>query len=62
MNPEISIVIPDKDCESTISRSIKSVLEQTHRNFEIVLVNNNCLDKTIEIVESFKDERIKNWA
>lgn len=62
MNPEISIVIPVKDCESTISRSIKSVLEQTYRDFEIVLVNNNCQDKTIEIIESFEDERIKIFS
>jgi len=45
---EVSIIVPVKDCELTISKSINSILEQTYQDFEIILVDNNCKDKTVE--------------
>jgi len=57
--PKISVVIPVKDCGETITSSIKSVLNQTFKDFEIIVVNNNCTDNTIEKILSFDDKRIK---
>jgi len=59
MNKKVSIVVPVKNCESTVKRSLDSVLEQTYENFELIIVNNNCTDKTIEIVKEINDNRIK---
>jgi len=57
--PKISVVIPVKDCGETIISSINSVLNQTFKDFEIIVVNNNCTDNTIEKVLSIEDNRIK---
>ncbi len=56
---KISIIIPIKDCESTISKSIKSVINQTYQDFEIILVDNNCQDKTVEIALDIGKDKIK---
>lgn len=45
----ISVIIPFKDEESTIAEVISSVLTQTHRNFEIIAVNDGSVDQSLEI-------------
>ena len=59
MNKKVSVVIPVKNCEETFERSIKSVLKQSYKNFEVIVVNNNCTDKTIELLDKFDDDRIR---
>ena len=54
----VSIVIPVKDCESTISRAIESVINQTYQDFEIILVDNGCQDKTIELALDIGKDKI----
>ena len=56
---KISVVIPVKDCASTIERSIKSVINQTYKNLEIIVIDNNCKDDTIKKVKELNDERIR---
>lgn len=56
---KVSVVIPVKDCSKTISRSIDSVLKQTYENLEIIIIDNNCKDDTVEKVNEFNDERVK---
>ncbi|SMY35972.1 glycosyltransferase family 2 protein [Photobacterium andalusiense] len=57
----VSIIMPAYNCESTIRESIKSVLNQTYSNFELVITNDNSTDNTKYIIEEFskKDKRIK---
>jgi glycosyltransferase involved in cell wall biosynthesis len=42
-----------------ISKSIKSIINNTYKNFELVIVNDGSIDKTEEIIKSFNDDRIK---
>ena len=42
-----------------ISNSILSVLCQTEKNFELIIIDNYSSDKTSEVVRSFSDKRIK---
>jgi len=60
-NPRISVIIPAHNEEGVIKRSIKSVLDQTFQDFEIVVVNDGSTDRTKEIVENYveNDKRIK---
>jgi len=53
--PRVSIILPVHNGEKTIKRSLSSLAAQTYRDFETVLVNNNCTDKTLEIANEFKD-------
>ena len=54
--PKISIVIPVFNAVSTIENVIKSVVEQTYPNKELVIINNLSTDGTTEILESFGNQ------
>lgn len=60
MKPLISIVMPAYNVEDYIEESIKSVQNQTYKNWELIVVNDGSIDKTQEIVSSMtqKDTRI----
>jgi glycosyltransferase involved in cell wall biosynthesis len=55
----ISIVIPLYNKEKHIENTIKSVLDQTYRNFELLIINDGSIDNSLEIVQKFNDNRIK---
>lgn len=40
-------------------RSVQSILSQTYTNFELILINDGSRDKTLGILISFRDERIR---
>ena len=53
-----SIVIPTYNRSSLIIDTLKSVLNQTYTNFEVIVVDDGGNDDTAEVVESFDDARI----
>ena len=57
-NPLVTIIIPTYNREFCIGRSIKSVIDQTFTNWELIVVDNNSTDNTVEVVNNFLDERI----
>ena len=59
MNPEISVIIPTYKRPHLIGRAIKSVLNQTYQNFEIVVIDDSPNDETEKVAKEFNDERIK---
>jgi len=61
MNSIISIVIPTFNAEVTIKNAIESVLNQTYKNIELVIVDGLSSDNTLEIVKQYSsvDNRIK---
>ena len=56
--PLISVCIPVFNGENYIRESIDSVLNQTEKNFELIVVDNCSTDHTIEIVATYSDPRI----
>ncbi|WP_413287827.1 glycosyltransferase family 2 protein [Bdellovibrio sp. HCB337] len=56
--PLVCICIPCYNSEKTIGETIQSALKQTYSNFIIRVLDNASTDRTLQIVESFKDERI----
>lgn len=60
-NAKISIIIPMYNSEEYISQCLKSVVSQTYKNIEILVVNDGSKDKSLEIVDQFakNDSRIK---
>jgi len=58
-HPQISIVIPTYSRSHLIGRAIKSVLNQTYQNFEIVIVDSSQNNETEKVVDSFNEKRIK---
>ncbi len=59
---EISVIIPVYNGENTIKETIKSVLNQTFTNFELIIINANSIDNTLSIISQIKDERIKVFS
>lgn len=57
--PKVSVIIPTYNREHLISNSIQSVLAQTYKDFELIIVDDGSSDNTEEVVLSFKDERIR---
>ncbi len=57
--PTVSIIIPTYNRRQLIGRSVKSVLNQTYRDFEIIVVDDASTDNTEEVVNGFDDERIR---
>jgi len=56
---KISIVIPIKNRKENIDKSIKSILNQTFQDYEIVLIDYGGNDNAKEIIDNIGDNRIK---
>jgi len=59
MQPLVSVIIPTYNRANFLKDSIQSVLSQTFKDFEIIIINNYSNDNTLELVNSFNDNRIK---
>jgi len=59
MSIEVSVIIPAYNTEQYIAKAIESALAQTLTNIEVIVVDDCSTDNTVEIVERFKDERLK---
>jgi glycosyltransferase involved in cell wall biosynthesis len=57
--PEFSVVIPAYNAEGVIGSAIRSVLQQTHRDFELIVVDDGSADRTPEVVEGVEDPRVR---
>jgi len=58
--PKISIVIPTYNEEEDIAKCIDSLIKQSYKDFELIIVDDGSTDKTTEIVKDFKkDKRVK---
>lgn len=57
--PKISVIMPVYNSEAFIKRTIESVLSQTFRDFELLVVDDGSIDSTENIVKNFRDLRIK---
>lgn len=53
MKNKVSIIIPVYNAEKYISRCIESVLEQSYKNIEIILVNDGSKDNSLNILKKF---------
>ncbi len=60
VSPEISVIMPAYNAEKYIAESIESILNQTFKDFELLILDDASSDKTKEIVLSYaqKDNRI----
>ncbi len=55
---KISVIIPTYNRSATLERAITSVLEQTYRNFELIVIDDGSIDDTTRIIKKYKKHLI----
>ena len=61
-DPLVSVIIPAYNAERTILETIASVQQQTFSNFEMILINDGSSDRTLELLHSVADKRLKIFS
>ena len=59
MEPLVSICIPAYNNAAYIKDTIDSILSQTYKNLELVIVDDKSKDDTVAVIKSIPDERIR---
>ena len=57
--PLVTVLMAVYNGEKYLKESIASILEQTFTDFEFLIINDGSTDKSVEVINSFKDSRIK---
>jgi len=52
----ISVIVPARNEEKYIKKCIQSLLDQNIKNYELLLVDDNSTDSTLELMENFRDD------
>ena len=56
----VSIIMPNYNGEKYIEESLNTVLNQTYKNWELLIIDDCSKDKSVEIIrEKYNDKRIK---
>lgn len=55
----VSVIIPSYNRAFSIGRAIQSVLDQTYKNLELIIVDDGSTDNTEEVVKDFKNPQIR---
>ncbi|MBU1667540.1 glycosyltransferase [bacterium] len=58
-NPTISVVMPVYNAENYLDEAIQSILNQTYKDFEFIIINDGSTDKSLEIIEKYKNIDIR---
>jgi glycosyltransferase involved in cell wall biosynthesis len=57
--PRISVIMSVYNAEKYLAESIESILGQTYRDFEFIIINDGSTDNSANIIKTYKDTRIK---
>lgn len=55
---KVSVIVPIYNEEKNLKRCIESLINQTYKNLEIILINDGSTDNSKKIIDSYKDKRI----
>ncbi|RAP53530.1 MAG: hypothetical protein BZ138_00620 [Methanosphaera sp. rholeuAM270] len=58
-NPLVSVIMPVYNREELIENAIDSVLNQSYKNIELIIIDDKSTDNTPEIIEKIEDKRIR---
>ena len=59
--PLISVVLTNHDGEKFFGKAIRSVLDQTFEDFELIIVDDASTDRSMDVIRTFDDPRIRVW-
>ncbi len=58
-NVPVSVLMPTFNAGKTLAETVRSVLDQSFRNFEFVIIDDGSTDNTEEVLSGFHDERLR---
>jgi len=58
-DPLITVLMPVHNGERYIGEAIFSILKQTFRDFELLIINDHSTDKTLNVINLYKDDKIR---
>lgn len=59
MKPRVSVIMPIYNSEKYVELTINSILKQTYKDFELLLIDDCPTDGTMEVIKKIKDDRIR---
>jgi Glycosyl transferase family 2 len=59
MTPRVTVLLAVHNGEPYVHDAVASILDQTYRDFEFVIVDDASTDETVAVIERFGDERIR---
>ncbi len=60
--PKISVIMPVYNAEKYVREAIDSILSQTFRDFEFIIIDDGSSDSSVDIVKAYHDERIRLYV
>ncbi len=57
--PKVTVLMPVYNGEKYLAEAIESILNQTYKDFEFLIINDGSTDRSAEIIQSYKDSRIR---
>jgi len=58
-SPPVTVLMAIYNAEAFVAAAIESILEQTFRDFEFLIIDDGSTDESVEIVEGYADSRIR---
>ncbi|HAL05212.1 MAG TPA: glycosyltransferase family 2 protein, partial [Verrucomicrobiales bacterium] len=57
--PTLSVVLPARNAAATIERATRSILGSTHRELELIIIDDGSTDGTAEVIRQIDDPRLR---
>jgi len=58
-HPLVTVLLPVYNAEAYVGEAVQSILVQTCRDFELLIINDGSTDRSLEIIRGFRDNRIR---
>jgi glycosyltransferase involved in cell wall biosynthesis len=58
-HPAVTVLMPVYNGECYVAKAVKSILDQTFRDFEFLIINDGSTDSSMDIIREFNDPRIR---